>query len=85
MSPGILAAMPTGLTPVAHDYFEIPIAYSLQSYVDYMLTETNVAQAVQRGIAISEIQLWINKTLLSIWGTGTHEVVFKGYWVCLSK
>lgn len=55
-------------------------------YVDYMMTETNVAAAVRRGVAEAEIREWCESTLAPVWQQGEpREVLFDGYFACLQR
>lgn len=66
----------------AKDVFSISIPLTRAFYVDYMLTETNVASAVRTGVQLSEIRSWIESTLPPF---ESAEVVFEGYWVALVR
>jgi ubiquinone/menaquinone biosynthesis C-methylase UbiE len=67
-----------------HENFQIPIALGQDFYVDYMMTETNVASAIQRGADTApEIRAWITETLDPIFAQNPQEIVFEGYLACL--
>ena len=53
-------------------------------YLDYVMTETNVAAAVRRGVSQSEIRAWCAETLAPIWNGIEREVLFRGYFACMS-
>jgi SAM-dependent methyltransferase len=59
--------------------FEIGLPISPEFYVDYMLTETNVEQAVRDGAGLEDIRAWCSDTLAPVFGDGAREVLFRGY------
>lgn len=65
--------------------FRIPIAMTREGYVDYMMTETNVARAIGRGVPAQEIRDWCGETLESIWNKGPREILFDGYFAQLHR
>lgn len=68
----------------AAEYFEIGIRFDAASYAGYMLTETNVAEALKRGVPLEEIRSWCEETLAPIWrDAGERMVLFRGYFVIL--
>jgi SAM-dependent methyltransferase len=83
LNPGILAQFDSGLRMQAHRNFEIAIELSPEFYLDYMLTETNVAAAVRAGVPLAEIRSWCAETLTPVWERRRHEVLFRGYFACL--
>jgi hypothetical protein len=64
--------------------FEIAIPMTCAFYVDYMLTETNVAAAVRRGTPLPEMREWCADRLAAVWNGAEREVLFRGYFVCMS-
>lgn len=70
---------------VIAERFRIPIAMTLEAYADYMMTETNVAAAVARGVPAQEIRQWCGQTLRSIWSNELREILFLGYWAQLRR
>jgi SAM-dependent methyltransferase len=85
LSPEILAYFNSGFRTRSAQQFEIEIQLTPQFYVDYMLTETNVAAAVRAGVAVEEVRGWCEETLAPIWKGRAQEVLFHGYFVCLSQ
>lgn len=69
----------------SYEHFAIELPMTLEAYLNYMLTETNVAAAVGRGTLIEEIRAWCDHWLGQHWPIGVSEatVTFRGYWVCL--
>src|SRR5690242_411549 len=83
LSPAILANASSGFELHRNREFEIAIPMTPSFYIDYMLTETNVAAAVRRGTSHNEIKSWCAGSLPSIWNGGEREVLFRGYFACL--
>ncbi|MFL6446990.1 MAG: class I SAM-dependent methyltransferase [Bryobacteraceae bacterium] len=65
--------------------FRIAIAMTREAYVDYMMTETNVATAVRHGVPPQEIRDWCREGLKWIWNDGPREIVFNGYFAQLRR
>ena len=79
-----MAELATGFRLRTQEYFEIGITLTPAFYLDYVMTETNVAMAVRGGVAHSEIKSWCAETLTPVWAGVEREVVFRGYYACLS-
>ena len=62
-----------------HENFAIGLTLSFPFYLEYALTETNVAYAVRRGTPMEEIREWCAQTLAPLFGGREREVVFHGY------
>jgi ubiquinone/menaquinone biosynthesis C-methylase UbiE len=84
LSPAILAEISCAFRVRIHQWFEIGITLTPAFYVDYMMTETNVAAAVRNGVPQSEIKSWCTKTVAPIWNGVEREVLFRGYFACMS-
>jgi SAM-dependent methyltransferase len=84
LSPGILAELSSGFHVDTHCQFEIGITLAPEFYLDYVMTETNVAAAVRNGVPLSEIRSWCAETLAPVWNGAEHEVLFRGYFACMS-
>jgi len=83
LSPTILADASPKFYMQDHREFEIGIPLSREFYVNYMMTETNVAAAVGRGVPQSEIASWCVETLKAVWDGSEREVLFQGYFACM--
>jgi SAM-dependent methyltransferase len=83
LNPEILAGLHSGFHPHIQQHFEIGITLTPEFYLDYMLTETNVASAVRRGVPYAEIRSWCAETLASVWMGSEREVLFRGYFTCM--
>jgi ubiquinone/menaquinone biosynthesis C-methylase UbiE len=80
LNPAILASI-AALT--YSEEFAIALPLSRAFYIDYMMTETNVAAAVRRGTPPEEIRRWCADSLAAFWSDTTRDVVFRGYFACL--
>jgi SAM-dependent methyltransferase len=83
LNPELLSRADRGFRLQSSDSFEIGITLSRDFYLDYMMTETNVAFAQRKGISASEIRSWCSGTLSPVWGERPREVLFRGYFACL--
>ena len=83
LNPEILAARAKGFQLGTHETFEIPVTLTREFYVEYMLTETNVASAIRQGTPLSEIREWVRTTLAGFWTGPAREIIFRGYYACL--
>jgi SAM-dependent methyltransferase len=68
----------------SHETFAIGLPMSHRSYLDYMMTETNVAFAVRNGTPYGDIRAWCEDTLGTVWQTEEREVVFTAYFACMT-
>jgi SAM-dependent methyltransferase len=64
---------------------EIGLTIEPDFYVDYMMTETNVAHAIEAGAPADGIRAWIAETSGAVFGGAPREVLFDGYWVGLAR
>jgi ubiquinone/menaquinone biosynthesis C-methylase UbiE len=59
--------------------FETELTYHVDSYIDYLMTETNVAQAIENGQTEYEIRTWCRRTLAEVFGQENEALLFRGY------
>jgi SAM-dependent methyltransferase len=83
LSPQILASMQAVFGVAQQECFEVTLPMSLDAYVNYMLTETNVASAVRSGAPMAEIRDWCERSLRDLWPEGAQQVVFECYYALL--
>jgi SAM-dependent methyltransferase len=83
LNPEILSQIDSGFRLSQSRCFEIGIVLSRDFYLDYMLTETNVAAAVRGGTLLADIRSWCAGSLAAVWGGGEREILFRGYFACL--
>jgi hypothetical protein len=83
ISPEILASLNCGFRVSSYENFSIGLTLTPEFYLNYVLTETNVAFAVREGSSYDEIRAWCSNTLRPVWSAQPHEVVFRGYFACM--
>lgn len=84
LSPEILANRNCGFRVGSHRRFEIGIPMTLEAYVNYVMTETNIAAAVRSGLLYAKIRSWCARTLEPVWQGSEREVLFRGYFACMT-
>lgn len=82
LNPAILAAQAIGFTLHHSEQFPIALPLTRHFYVQYMLTETNVAHAVRQGTTLPEIHAWIHQTL---WPEAEAEILFPAYYALFTR
>ena len=70
---------PSGLRLTGSERFEIGLSLDQAFYEDYLMTETNIAHAVQAGTPEAEIRAWCHDALSPIFAGVEREVLFEGY------
>ena len=85
LNPEIVRDVASGFRLENHERFEIAIPLAREFYLEYMLTETNVAFAQRQGEVREEIRAWAARTLDSFWKENSREIVFRGYYTCLVR
>jgi len=85
LNPEIVRELAAGFLLQNQERFEIGIALDREFYLEYMLTETNVAFAQHGGIARQEIRSWCARTLDEFWHEGSRDILFRGYFACFAK
>jgi SAM-dependent methyltransferase len=83
LNPEILARMDHGFAVKSHAHFEIGLPLTPEFYLNYMMTGTNVAAALRRGVPPDEIRRWCQDTLDPVWEGRPREVLFRGYYACM--
>lgn len=82
LDPAILANMTAAGSSLsmtwAHE-FQIPLRLDHGFYVNYMMTETNVAYAIANGTPEASIREWCSRTLAPIFDAQPKQVLFEGY------
>jgi SAM-dependent methyltransferase len=78
ITPETLACAP-GFRVSASERFEVGLAIDPAFYLDYVMTETNVAEAVRGGAEPAAIRTWCGQTLAPVFGGVPREVLFRGY------
>jgi SAM-dependent methyltransferase len=85
LDPETLAHQAIDFHPVASEEFAIPLRLSPEFYLDYTLTETNVADAVREGTSLANIRAWCEPGITQAFTGAPRDVVFRGYLICLQE
>jgi SAM-dependent methyltransferase len=83
LDPGQFSKMDHGFQLHSSDHFEIGLTLTLAFYLEYLMTETNVAFAQRNGESEAAIRSWCSSTLGPVWGEQPMEILFRGYFACL--
>ena len=79
LSPDILAGRARGFTVARAETFTLALPMTAEGYLEYMLTETNVQDAVRAGVSVTAIREWAATTLAPVFARQPSDVVFTGY------
>ncbi len=79
ISPASLQSGHFGLRLSSYEFFSRGLRLDSASYVDYVMTETNVAHALTKSVPEQEIRAWCNDTLAPVFNGEEREVLFEGY------
>jgi ubiquinone/menaquinone biosynthesis C-methylase UbiE len=82
LDPEVLASLARGFEPAGSERFVAGLMLDPAFYVNYMMTETNVADAVKRGTPEADIRAWCERTVPPVFGGAAREVLFEGYIAC---
>jgi SAM-dependent methyltransferase len=85
LDPERLAELARGFVRGPHARFEGGLTLDVEFYARYMMTETNVADAVRHGADAGEIRGWVETTLRPVFAERPREVLFDGYWAVFEK
>ena len=80
LNPEILAKASPLFRLDRGEWFEIGMVLTAEFYLNYLLTETNVASAVRRGLRFDDVRERCERTL---WKGEAREVTFGGYFARL--
>lgn len=80
LDPDILRAEATGFTFANAKHYTVEILMDATGYEDYMMTETNVAHAIQTGASEEGIRHWIRSSLAPVFNGHQRNIVIQGYW-----
>lgn len=83
LNSDILDRLDSGFCFTHQEKFEIGLTLKPEFYLEYVLSETNVAFAVRTGGHYDEIRAWCMRTLSPIWEGKERQVLFFGYLVCM--
>ncbi|GAB4363519.1 MAG: hypothetical protein OHK0021_07410 [Bryobacter sp.] len=90
LDPETIAALAPEMALAHWERVEVVLPLYRNFYLNYMLTETNVAAAVRRGVPLDAIRHWCEDSLAKVWeGSGSidgrRDILFRGYYVVLTK
>jgi SAM-dependent methyltransferase len=85
LDPAFLAECDVRFEVTEHERFEIGLPLTFEFYIDYMMTETNVAAAIRRGTAEAEIRAWCGDSLRAVFGAPLRRVLFRGYFAWMRR
>ena len=85
LTPELLVPLAEGFRPIGAEWYEESLTLDHSFYVDYAMTETNVAAAVRAGVDEESIREWCRATLAPVFGGVARVVVFTGYIAYFSK
>lgn len=75
---------PRGFRMEGHEAFGVNLRMDEPGYLDYAMTETNVAAAIERGTPEAEIRDWCAGTVAEAFRGKPREVMFRGFIAYLS-
>ncbi len=84
LEPAILATAHPLVQLTHGEHFKLVLPMTRSAYIEYMLTETNVAAAIRTGTPESEIRSWCETSLSEIWNATEQDIVFCGYFAVLA-
>ena len=85
LNPDKLQLLDSGFQTEGSELFQVGLTMAKQAYVDYMMTETNVAYAIANGATLDQVTTWCNASLEPVFAGNAQEVLFNGYIVYLQK
>lgn len=87
LDPVTLRESTHGYRVLAQESFVVEALMTRRSYIEYILTETNVASAVRNGARLSAIRSWCEDTIAIAWPGSdevSQEILFPSYFVCMT-
>ena len=85
LDPATLEAEAIEFHSLSSEQFQVGLMMDQRRYVDYIMTETNVANAIGRGATGEGIKGWCGTSLDDLFGGEAKEVLFNGYIAYLQK
>jgi ubiquinone/menaquinone biosynthesis C-methylase UbiE len=83
LNPKILEGIHPAFSVSKSQAITVELPLSADFFLNYMLTETNVAASVARRTPLHEIRAWCEETLLPLWSSPTENIAFRGYYAFL--
>jgi hypothetical protein len=85
LSPEILSEVAEGFAVDRAESFEVPLPMTCESYLSYLLTETNVQEAVRVAAPLESVRSWCMAALSPVFAGRVQSVIFRGYLACLRE
>jgi ubiquinone/menaquinone biosynthesis C-methylase UbiE len=85
LSPRILSDVQSFFQIEQQESFEAAIPLTVDAYINYMLTETNVASAMRNGASMAEIRSWCDASLRPLWQQHEEQITFESYYALLIR
>jgi SAM-dependent methyltransferase len=82
LNPALLAEEAQGFRLHRSEEFALSLTLTRDFYLNYMMTETNVAYAIRQGGTMEEARHWCEETL---WPDEQAEIVFPGYFALFRR
>ncbi len=79
LSPSILAEMAAGFKLSTSEEFVTSIPLTASAYLEYIMTETNIAHAIRNGATPQEVRAWLGSSLGPVFNNQTMDVLFPSY------
>lgn len=79
LDPETLARVARDFRLVGSERFVIELDHTTDRYCRYVMTETNVANAIRNGEPFDAISSWCTASLADVFGPGPRTVCFPGY------
>jgi SAM-dependent methyltransferase len=73
------------LGPLARQEFEAAFPWSLELYLDYLMTQSNVTEALNHGGTEAGIRAWCAEGLGPLFAGTRREILFAGYILCFRR
>lgn len=84
LDPKKLASLAQGYEIGPTERFEFGVEMTSEEYLAYLMTETNVAEAIARGTAAMEIREWLAGEFGPLFGSNARTVLYPGYLACFT-
>lgn len=74
-----------GMRVAASERVQVGVDMTANRYLEYVLTETNVAHALRTGESRDAVRDWCATGLQPLFDEHPHEVLFDGYWAAMTR
>ena len=79
LDPSVLAGVSPRFRLAHATEFDVGLPLTRDAYTAYVLTETNVQDALTRGHHLDDVCAWVSASLAPVFGDDAREVRFRGY------